>query len=749
MPAVAMATARPASRTAPHGQGSVHGSPTAAKRDDVFRGENEILLDDIGHDLRKGLQIGLGKLRTNHMQGKVDVNASDEHGCSLLMAAAHGGMLDAVTDLLARGARVNQEDDNGNTALHLSVLFDHPAVSAFLLEQGADPEHRNHHGDRPGELLRERFYGKAFAAIKSGETKTVLRLVGRLFIPTDLKEEECDISNVTFVPRRFQQRCSKVGTLYYELEEETPEDFAREHQHDPEEEDAPSGAMPGAPMEASGPRDEAAENEVASMPMDRPQGVGENEANETAQREKEACSITGRTLLMYAAEKGYAKLVKVLVRSRANILLRDSRGDNALSLAKSSKHFDIARYLNERIPEEERTEIMTEETVELNDLRKSFDAFCLLGSANIGAGEKKGGRASTMDFAEFMKYLADKGLAGPGNPCSKDMASAIFQWQMDVSTASGELEWPNFKQCLHRLAHQLNLKVIENVPVDDLVDHNPVSDARSDILKIPLTKVSRKNLQRELEAMQRSLDTIGERCKETTSCRYAAYGFGVTTGRHKLRNETFDVYRKLLRAPAIHMKMPKFTKDKDVMKKEMLAKHFFNLIDKDRSGSLTRYELQWALEDFGFTKDEQAEVFQMVDADNSGSVTLGEFLAGMGEGTVTFAGRESKSNKKKSFLEIGLKMSKAVNQKEQPTKILSISPGLFGQIFKIFCEHSMKGRLYNFKEASCLFAAPKMSALVSVCCVLFGSFDENSYSQRNLSHLVSTCAVCRCPKRRL
>ena len=84
----------------------------------------------------------------------------------------------------------------------------------------------------------------------------------------------------------------------------------------------------------------------------------------------------------------------------------------------------------------------------------------------------------------------------------------------------------------------------------------------------------------------------------------------------------------------------------------------------------------------------------------------------MGEGTVTFAGRQSKSSKKQSFLEIGLKISKVVNQKEQPVKILSISPGLFGQIFKIFCDYAMKERLYNGKEASCLFSAPKLSALV-------------------------------------
>ena len=203
---------------------------------------------------------------------------------------------------------------------------------------------------------------------------------------------------------------------------------------------------------------------------------------------------------------------------------------------------------------------MTEETVELNELRKDFDTFCMLGSADIGAA-KKGGRASTMDFIEFLKYLTAKGLAGeslishpcdesnvlntkepagPGNPCSKDTAFAIFNWQMEVSTASGELGWLNFKQCLHRLARQLDMDEIQGVPTEDLLDHSPLLDNQTDILKMPLTKVSRKCLQRELETMQRSLDLIGDRCKQITSCGYAAYGNGVTTVSVVLVHNNFE-----------------------------------------------------------------------------------------------------------------------------------------------------------------------------------------------------------------
>jgi len=329
--------------------------------DGVFRGENEILLDGICHDLRKGLSHGLVNLRKNHMQGKIDVNQCDEFGCYLLMAAAQSGMLDAVQDLLARGARINQKDDYGNTALHMSVLMDRPSVSAFLLEQGADPEQRNHLGFRPGELLKELFYGAAFKAVKKGEVDAVMNLFGRDFIPKDITEEQCDTSHIDFIPRVFHERI-KGGIFLYELVEENQEtanaeqfEFLSRHpslKNFSIDLDTELAAGQQAPEEAVGP-DEASTEEVSAMSIDDgPEEVNVDQVLPT---------LTGRTLLMYAAEGGYLKLIKELVRCRANILMQDSRGDTAISLAKAHKYFEVARFLNERIPESEQVLICTHE----------------------------------------------------------------------------------------------------------------------------------------------------------------------------------------------------------------------------------------------------------------------------------------------------------------------------------------------------------------------------------------------------
>jgi hypothetical protein len=107
-----------------------------------------------------------------------------------------------------------------------------------------------------------------------------------------------------------------------------------------------------APEEAVGP-DEASTEEVSAMSIDD----GPEEVN----IDKVLPTLTGRTLLMYAAEGGYLKLIKELVRCRANILMQDSRGDTAISLAKAHKYFEVARFLNERIPESEQVLICTHE----------------------------------------------------------------------------------------------------------------------------------------------------------------------------------------------------------------------------------------------------------------------------------------------------------------------------------------------------------------------------------------------------
>jgi hypothetical protein len=252
--------------------------------------------------------------------------------------------------------------------------------------------------------------------------------------------------------------------------------------------------------------------------------------------------------------------------------------------------------------------------------------------------------------------------------------------------------------------------------------------------------VSRKAMERDLVWMQSQMDRIGERARETTACDYTAYGHGVTTGKppppppyrcpypcpyctlplltstattgkHVIRKETFSAYSQLLRVPQYHVAMPTFLKPKQQRKREAQAKHFFNAIDTDHSGELTRYELQCALEDYSFPKEEQDEVFRLLEG--SSTVRLPRFIRGMMEGDVSFAGRESKSRKSDSYLEIGRTLANRVTRNERPSAILSISPGLFGVMHKMFCDFALTERLASFDKHSCVYAAPQLSVLAS------------------------------------
>jgi hypothetical protein len=85
----------------------------------------------------------------------------------------------------------------------------------------------------------------------------------------------------------------------------------------------------------------------------------------------------------------------------------------------------------------------------------------------------------------------------------------------------------------------------------------------------------------------------------------------------------------------------------------------------------------------------------------------------MNSGNIDMSGRTSKSRRVDTYLEIALSLTRSVTSKTNPDKVMSISPGLFGQIFKIYTDHALMRRLAHFEERSRVYAAPKLSATVA------------------------------------
>ena len=72
--------------------------------------------------------------------------AKDEDGETLLHVAARSGCKELVERL---DLDVDVQNKDGNTALHISAIYNHAEIARILLEKGADPFKRNKHGTTP------------------------------------------------------------------------------------------------------------------------------------------------------------------------------------------------------------------------------------------------------------------------------------------------------------------------------------------------------------------------------------------------------------------------------------------------------------------------------------------------------------------------------------------------------------------------------------------------------------------------
>ena len=90
---------------------------------------------------------------------KVDVEAQDSKGRTLLHAAAGSGNTAAVQALLSRSADPNARNKHGSTPLHIAVSNGHHELAKILVAAGADPTLTNAQG-------REALYGAPEALLK-------------------------------------------------------------------------------------------------------------------------------------------------------------------------------------------------------------------------------------------------------------------------------------------------------------------------------------------------------------------------------------------------------------------------------------------------------------------------------------------------------------------------------------------------------------------------------------------------------
>ncbi len=78
------------------------------------------------------------------------IDAEDERGNTLLLVASQNSNKKLVEMLLVRGAAINHQNAQGNTALHFALAFGSEGqLGEYLIEHGADDTIENIEGMTP------------------------------------------------------------------------------------------------------------------------------------------------------------------------------------------------------------------------------------------------------------------------------------------------------------------------------------------------------------------------------------------------------------------------------------------------------------------------------------------------------------------------------------------------------------------------------------------------------------------------
>lgn len=106
------------------------------ERADAARGEMGVpSLDTVFSQARNG-RI---KRVEESLNAGFPIDAEDEKGNTLLLVACQNSNKRLVEMLLVRGAAINHQNAQGNTALHYAFAFDSEGkIGEYLIERGAD-----------------------------------------------------------------------------------------------------------------------------------------------------------------------------------------------------------------------------------------------------------------------------------------------------------------------------------------------------------------------------------------------------------------------------------------------------------------------------------------------------------------------------------------------------------------------------------------------------------------------------------
>lgn len=138
-----------------------------------------------------------------------DPNACVENGEPLLHVAAFRGFILTAYALISRGADVNVQDPNGNTALMAAVIRRDENMVRLLLEAGADKTIMNNEHCSPMSIA----CGSIHKLMKKWDPETSKRI----FIQIDEQETAAKIDRNPGLPRTYVEKKSRNWYIFWAL----------------------------------------------------------------------------------------------------------------------------------------------------------------------------------------------------------------------------------------------------------------------------------------------------------------------------------------------------------------------------------------------------------------------------------------------------------------------------------------------------------------------------------------------------
>jgi len=113
-----------------------------------------------------------------HIKAGTNINEKDPYGgSSPLISAALFGKTEIAKILIAAGADINVQNNDGSTALHTAAFFCRPEIVKMLLDKGIDKTVKNKFGSTAYESVAGPF----------AEVKQVYDMMGQMLAPMGLK----------------------------------------------------------------------------------------------------------------------------------------------------------------------------------------------------------------------------------------------------------------------------------------------------------------------------------------------------------------------------------------------------------------------------------------------------------------------------------------------------------------------------------------------------------------------------------